>query len=68
MPFVPTENQIKSLCNLLKQLQRENIEVRLIRFVNWAQSNDILNCQIEVICTENTDKYIILHNGKIIGY
>ena len=48
MPFVPTEKQIDSLHSLLKQLKRERIEIRLIRFTNWAGIRDIKNCELEI--------------------
>ena len=64
MPFVPTENQVNSLHFLLKQLVREKVEIRLIRFAKWAEE-DIRNCEIEVLCIEDEDRYMIYFNGKI---
>lgn len=64
MPFVPTEKQVDSLYSLLKQFIREKIEVRLIRFIKWAEG-DIKNCVLEVLCLEETDKYYIYYDGKI---
>lgn len=63
MPFVPTENQIESLYFLLKQLRREKIEIRLIRFAKWAQ--DIRSCEIEMLCLEEVDRYYIYYDGTI---
>ena len=63
MPFVPTEKQIESLYFLLKQLVRENIEIRLIRFIKWT--NNVKNYEIEVNCLEEEDRYIIYFNGKV---
>ena len=63
MPFVPTENQIDTLHSLLKQMRRENIEVRLIRFSKWTE--DIKNCEIEVLCLEDADRYIIYFDGRM---
>ncbi len=65
MPFVPTEKQIDSLHFLLKQLKREMIEIRLIRFINWGNKIDIKNCELEVLCLENIDRYKIKFDGKI---
>ena len=65
MPFIPTEKQIDSLHSLLKQLKRERIEIRLIRFTNWADIRDIKNCELEVICLEDVDRYIIYFDGRI---
>lgn len=65
MPFVPTENQIESLYFLLKQIRRENIEIRLIRFNNWTSINDIKNCEIEILCLEDVDRYIIYFDGTM---
>ena len=64
MPFVPTEKQVDSLHFLLKQLVRERVEIRLIRFAKWAEG-DIRNCEIEVLCLEHVDKYIIYYDGRI---
>lgn len=63
MPFVPTENQVDSLNSLLKQLIRERIEVRLIRFIKWAES--IKSWEIEVLCLEDIDRYKIKFDGTI---
>ena len=63
MPFVPTESQIESLYFLLKQMRRENIEIRLIRFAKWAE--DIKNCEIEILCLEDKDRYKIYYDGRI---
>ncbi len=63
MPFVPTEQQIDSLYFLLKQLRREKIEVRLIRFAKWAE--DIRYCEIEILCLEDMDRYIIYFDGTM---
>ena len=63
MPFVPTESQIESLYFLLKQMRRENIEIRLIRFAKWTE--DIRNCEIEVLCLEDVDRYKIYYDGTI---
>ena len=63
MPFVPTQNQIDSLYMLLTQLRRENIEIRLIRFVNWA--GNLKDCELEVLPLEEEDRYIIYFDGKI---
>ncbi|MBI2995448.1 MAG: hypothetical protein HYY52_01895 [Candidatus Melainabacteria bacterium] len=65
MPFIPTEEQINSLYSLLKQMKRERIEVRLIRFINWGDKSDIKNCEIEVLCLEDLDRYKISFDGKI---
>ena len=65
MPVIPTEKQIVSLHSLLKQLKRESIEIRLIRFTNWADIADIKNCEIEVFCLEDIDRYKIQFNGII---
>lgn len=65
MPFIPTEKQIDSLYLLLKQMRRERIEIRLIRFINWADMDDIKNCEIEVLCLEDLDRYIIYFDGRI---
>ncbi len=65
MPFVPTEKQVNSLYFLLKQLVRENVEIRLIRFAKWAEG-DIRNCEIELLCLEDIDRYIIYYDGVII--
>ncbi len=65
MPFVPTENQIDSLHFLLKQLKREKIKIRIIRFINWANEDDIKNCELEVLCIEDSDRYKIRFDGKI---
>ena len=67
MPFVPTEKQVSSLHFLLKQLIRERVEIRLIRFNNWAHTKDIRNCDIEVLCLEDEDRYEIYYDGSIIG-
>ena len=64
MAFIPTEKQIDSLYLLLKQLAREKIEVRVIRFIKWAE--DPLNWEMEVVCFEDIDRYKIYFNGKII--
>ena len=64
MPFVPTEKQVDSLHFLLKQLVREKVEIRLIRFAKWAEV-DIRNCEIIVFCFEDIDRYKILYDGKI---
>ena len=64
MPFVPTEKQIDSLYILLKQLAREYVEIRLIRFVRWAE-NGIKNCEVEIFCFEEEDKYRICYDGTI---
>ena len=64
MPFVPTEQQVDSLYFLLKQLVREQIEIRLIRFAKWAEG-DIRHCEVEVFCFEEEDKYKIFHDGTI---
>ena len=64
MAFIPTENQIDSLHFLLKQLARERVEIRLIRFAKWAEG-DIRQCQIEIFCFEEEDKYKILYDGTI---
>lgn len=66
MPFVPTEKQIDSLHTLLRQLRREKIEIRVIRFNTWTHKNDIANCEIEVCCLEDEDRYIIYYNGKMV--
>ena len=63
MPFVPTEQQIDSLYFLLKQLRREKIEVRLIRFAKWT--GDIKSCEIEILCLEDVDRYIIYFDGTM---
>ncbi len=65
MPFVPTEKQIDSLHFLLKQLKREIIEIRLIRFINWGNKNDIKICELEILCLEDIDRYKIQFDGKI---
>ena len=65
MPFVPTEKQVDSLYSLLKQFIREKIEIRLIRFTKWA-SGSIRNCEIEILCLEDEDRYYIYFDGKII--
>ena len=65
MPFVPTEKQVNSLNDLIKQLVRENIEIRLIRFNSWAHKKDIKNCEVEVVCLEEVDRYIIYFDGTI---
>ena len=65
MPFIPTEKQIDSLYLLLKQFRRERVEIRLIRFINLADINDIKNCKIEVLCLEDEDRYYIYPDGKI---
>lgn len=64
MSFVPTNKQIESLYMLLKQLARENVEIRIIRFARWAEGN-IKHCEIEVFCYEDIDKYKILYDGTI---
>ena len=66
MPFIPTEKQIDSLHSLLKQLKRESIEIRLIRFINWGDIRDIKNCELELLCLEDEDRYIIYFDGRII--
>lgn len=63
MPFVPTQNQIDSLYMLLTQLRRENIPVRIIRFAEWT--NDIKNCEVELLCLEDEDRYTIHYDGRI---
>ncbi len=65
MPFIPTEKQIDSLYFLVKQSVRENIEIRLIRFIKWASKTDIKNWEIEFLCLENIDRYKILFDGRI---
>ena len=64
MPFIPTEKQVDSLYFLLKQLVREKIEIRLIRFANLAGGNMRGN-QVEVFCFEEEDKYKIFYDGTI---
>ncbi len=64
MAFVPTEKQIDNLNFLLKQLAREMIEVRLIRFMKMAQ-HSIGSNVIEVLCLEDEDRYLIHYDGKI---
>lgn len=66
MPFIPTENQIDSLNFLLKQLKRERIKIRLVRFINWADENDVKNCELEILCLEDIDRYKIKFDGRII--
>ena len=65
MPFIPTEKQIDSLHFLLKQMRRERIEIRLIRFTSWADIRDIKNCELEVMCLEDVDRYVIYFDGTI---
>lgn len=65
MAFVPTEKQVESLYILLKQLVREKVEIRLIRFTKWTEGN-IKSCQVEILCLEDTDRYKINYDGKII--
>lgn len=64
MPFIPTEKQVDSLANLLKQFIREKIGVRLIRFERWSEPN-IKDCIIEVCCLEDEDRYFIFYDGII---
>ena len=64
MPFVPTEKQIDSLNFLLKQLAREKIEIRLIRFENWS-GKDVKGNEMEIVCLEDKDRYIIYYNGTV---
>lgn len=64
MPFIPTEKQVDSLHSLLKQFVREKIEIRIIRFVKWAE--EIKNCEIEIFCFEEADKYRVLYDGTIL--
>ncbi len=64
MPFVPTENQIDSLYFLLKQLRRERIEIRLIRFAKRVEG--VKGYEIEVLCLEDIDRYVIYFDGRII--
>lgn len=64
MPFIPTEEQIESLYSLLKQLRRERIEIRLIRFIKWL-GNNIKHHEIEINCLEEEDRYIIYFNGEV---
>lgn len=64
MPFVPTEKQIDGLYLLLKQLLREGIEIRLIRFMRMAEPC-IGGNVIEVLCLEDIDRYEIYHDGTI---
>jgi len=64
MSFVPTQKQVDSLFLILTQLIRENIEIRLIRFIKWAEG-DIRNCELEVLCQEDVDRYLISWDGKI---
>ena len=63
MPFIPSQEQIDSLYSLLKQLRSERIEIRLIRFTQWATGKE--NCEIEILCLENIDRYLIYYDGKI---
>jgi len=63
MAFIPSENQIHNLYFLLLQLRRENIPIRIIRFIQ----NDIKDFNvIEIACYEDEDKYRVLYSGKII--
>ena len=64
MPFIPTEKQVESLNILLKQLIREMVEVRLIRFMRLAEST-IGNNIIEILCLEDHDRYYIYFDGRI---
>lgn len=48
---------------LLTQLRRENIPVRMIRFAEWT--NDIKNCEVELLCLEDEDRYTIHYDGRI---
>ena len=64
MAFVPTEKQVESLHFLLKQLVRENIEIRLIRFIKWSEKN-IKDHIVEVLCFEDEDCYVIFYSGII---
>lgn len=64
MAFIPTEKQIDSLHSLLKQLIREGVEIRLIRFMKMAQYG-IWSNVIEVSCLEDEDRYKIYYDGRI---
>lgn len=64
MAFVPTIKQVNSLYFLLHQLVRENIEVRLIRFITWSKKN-IQDSVLEILCLEDEDRYLIFYNGII---
>ena len=64
MAFVPTSEQIDSLYFLLKQLRRENIEIRTIRFEKLAEKG-INNYIVDVVCLEDEDRYTIFYNGRI---
>ncbi|MBI3591428.1 MAG: hypothetical protein HY094_08660 [Candidatus Melainabacteria bacterium] len=66
MPFIPTEKQVSSLHFLLKQLIRERVEIRLIRFNNWTHPTDVKNCDVEILCLEDEDRYKIYYDGTII--
>ena len=64
MPFVPTEKQVDGLCSLLKQFVRESTEVRVIRFMKFAEYG-IGNNVVEVSCLEDIDRYFIFFDGRI---
>lgn len=64
MAFVPTQKQVDALYLLLTQLVRENIKVRVIRFTKWSEIN-IKDWIVEVVPTEEEDRYLIYQDGKI---
>ena len=66
MPFIPTQKQAISLSSLIDQLIRENIEIRLIRFNTWTHSKDMKNCEIEICCLEDDDRYKIYYDGTVV--
>lgn len=65
MPFIPTVEQVDSLYMLLQQFIREHEEIRVIRFINWADGRNPRNCDIEVCGLEDEDKYLIRYDGRI---
>ena len=65
MPFVPTRKQLTSLYELLDQLERERIKLRVVRFNGY--SDDVTYNVIEVLCLEEEDRYLVYYNGKTIN-